>query len=77
MKKKSTVDDFIEKHNMTYLFLLLANLEVDRLSNLPYTVRKNFNEKITKMALKHIAANQIPDYIIEQSLDLTENPAEE
>ena len=76
MKETSIVDNFIEKHNMTYLFLLLANLEVDRLSNLPYTVRKNFNEKITKMALEHIEANKIPDYIIEQAVDMTENPNE-
>lgn len=77
MEKTSPVDNFIEKHNMTYLFLLLANLEVDRLSNLPFTVRKNFNEKITKMALQHIASNEIPDYILEDNVDLTENPAEQ
>ena len=77
MKKTSKVDNFIEKHNMTYLFLLLANLEVDRLSNLPFTVRKNFNEKITKMALEHIAANEIPDYIIEQAAELSDNPADQ
>ena len=72
MEKTSLVDKYIEEHNMTYLFLLLANLEVDRLSNLPFSVRKNFNEKITKIALEHIATNEVPDYIIEEAFEQAE-----
>ena len=49
---------------MTYLFLLLTNLEVERLSNLPYTLKRSFKKKITEMALEHVAANEIPDYVI-------------
>ncbi|KQC11811.1 MAG: hypothetical protein APR54_02680 [Candidatus Cloacimonas sp. SDB] len=77
MDKSSLVDNFIEKHNMTYLFLLLANLEVDRLSNLPYSVRKNFDEKITNLALRHIAANEVPDYIIDELNEISDHPVEE
>ena len=60
------VDDFLEKHNITYLFLILANLEAERLSNLPYSIKKKFNKKITQLALEHVAANEIPDYIAEE-----------
>jgi len=60
------VEEFLEKHNMTYLFLLLANLEAERLSMLPFTVRKSFQGNIAKVALEHIAANEIPDYVIEE-----------
>ena len=60
------VEEFLEKHNMTYLFLILADLEVERLSNMPYTIKKNFDEKITEMALRHVAENEIPDYIVEE-----------
>jgi hypothetical protein len=60
------VEKFLEENNFTYLYLLLANLEAERLSNLPYSVRKNFQKKVTSMALEHIAANDIPDYIVEE-----------
>ena len=60
------MEEFLEKHNMTYLFLILADLEVERLSNMPYTIKKNFDEKITEMALRHVAENEIPDYIVEE-----------
>lgn len=63
----SKVDAFLEKNNMTYLFLLLANLEVERLSNLSYTVKKKLPKKITEMALEHIAENEIPDYVMEEN----------
>ncbi|MBN1326879.1 MAG: hypothetical protein JW996_02905 [Candidatus Cloacimonetes bacterium] len=62
------VEEFLEKHNMTYLFLLLANLEVERLANLPFTVRKGFNKNLAGLALEHIAANEIPDYIFEEEV---------
>ena len=34
------IEKFLEENNFTYLFLLLANLEAERLSNLPYSVKK-------------------------------------
>ncbi len=61
------VEEFLEKNNMTYLFLLLTNLEVERLSNLPYTLKRSFKKKITEMALEHVAANEIPDYAVNNS----------
>jgi hypothetical protein len=60
------VDEFLEKNNMTYLFLILANLEAERLNNLPESIKKKFDKKITELALEHVAANQIPDYIVEE-----------
>ncbi len=72
MENDKIINDFLEKHNMTYLFLLLANLEVDRIANLPYTVRKNIPGKITTAALEHIALNEIPDYIIEEEYETEE-----
>ena len=68
------IEKFLEKNNMNYLFLLLANLEVERLSNLPYTIKKNFNEKITELALRHVAMNEIPDYVFNE--DDEENDSE-
>jgi len=68
------IEKFLEKNNMNYLFLLLANLEVERLSNLPYTIKKNFNEKITELALRHVAMNEIPDYVFNE--DDEENNSE-
>jgi hypothetical protein len=60
------VEKFLEDNNMTYLYLLLANLEVERLSNLPFTVKKQIKGKITNKALEHIAANNIPDYVMQE-----------
>ncbi len=73
------IDEFLEKNNMTYLFLILANLEAERLSNLPYSIKKKFDKKITELALEHVAANQIPDYIVEEEEELfqEENSTEE
>ena len=59
------VEKFLEDHNMTYLFLLLANLEAERISNLPFTVKRTLQGKVTTTALKHIASNVIPDYVVE------------
>lgn len=59
------VEKFLEDNNMTYLFLLLANLEAERISNLPFTVKRTLKGKITTNALEHIAANEIPDYVVE------------
>lgn len=66
MNKQPIVESFLESQNMDYLFLLLSNLEVNRLNTLPQKVKNTFPEKITEMAMKHVAQNNIPDYIIEQ-----------
>lgn len=70
------VDKFLDDHNMTYLFLLLANLEVERLNNLPFTMKKQLKGKITTIALEHIADNDIPDYVM-QDIPEEENPETE
>ncbi|MDP8220015.1 MAG: hypothetical protein P9X26_01620 [Candidatus Stygibacter frigidus] len=67
------VEKFLEDNNMTYLFLMLANLEVARLSNLPDIIKKQFEGKITETALVHVAENIIPDYLA----DMPEIPEEE
>lgn len=59
------VEKFLEDNNMTYLFLLLANLEAERISNLPFTIKRALTGKVTTNALEHIAANNIPDYVVE------------
>jgi len=58
------VEHFLEENNMTYLYLLLANLEIERLNNLPFTVKKSFKGQVTEMALNHVAHNNVPDYMI-------------
>ena len=60
------VEKFLEENNMTYLYLLLANLEVERLNNLPFTIKKQLKGKVTNIALEHIAKNNIPDYVMEE-----------
>jgi len=67
------VEKFLEDNNMTYLFLMLSNLEVERLSNLPDIIKKQFEGKITETALEHVAENIIPDYLA----DMPEIPEEE
>lgn len=59
------VEKFLEDNNMTYLFLLLANLEAERISNLPFSVKRTLKGKVTTNALEHIAENDIPDYVVE------------
>ena len=63
------VEKYLEDNNMTYLYLLLANLEVDRLNNLPITMKNQLKGKLTNIALEHIAENNIPDYIIEEEYE--------
>ena len=67
------IDKFLENKNMTYLFLLLANLEVERLNNLPFTIKSKLKDKITHIALDHVASNEIPDYVIEEDEETLEN----
>jgi len=70
MTKKPIIETFLEKNNMDYLFLLLCNLEVNRLNTLPFSVKKTFPAKITEFALEHVAKNEIPDYIVEQEEEI-------
>ncbi|MCL2063110.1 MAG: hypothetical protein FWG98_01895 [Candidatus Cloacimonetes bacterium] len=65
-KKEEIVDKFLEKNNMDYLFCILADKESERLSILPDSIKRGFYEKTTTMALKHIALNDVPDYIVEE-----------
>jgi hypothetical protein len=67
------VEKFLESNNINYMFLMLANLEVTRLTNLPDHIKKNFDKKITELALLHVAKNEIPDYIIEDYAMSTED----
>ncbi len=60
------VQKFIENNNCTYLFLVLANEELNRLSKLPYPVREKFDKKLPAMALDHIAEGNIPDYFVQE-----------
>ncbi|HEX37960.1 MAG TPA: hypothetical protein ENG70_03760 [Candidatus Cloacimonetes bacterium] len=55
---------FIEDHNCTFLYLILANEELKRISKLPYQIQKDFDKKLTTIALEHVAAHNIPDYFI-------------
>ena len=64
--KEEIIDKFLESHNMDYLFCILAEKESERLSILPDSVKKEFSEKITTMALRHTALNDVPDYIVEE-----------
>ncbi|MCB5251320.1 MAG: hypothetical protein LHW49_09245 [Candidatus Cloacimonetes bacterium] len=64
-KTDKLVNQFLESSNMDYLFLILANLEVNRLSNLPDGIKKNFDKKISDMAMKHTAINDIPDFMLD------------
>jgi hypothetical protein len=54
------------------MFCLLSNLEVLRLKALPTYVKQKFTEKITEIALDHVAENEVPDYI----MDIEEAKAE-
>jgi len=58
------IEKFLEDNNMTYLFMILSYLEVERLSNLPFTIKKGLGKKITEVALNHVIQNKIPDYIM-------------
>ena len=68
-----TIEKFLEENNMTYLFLLLANLEAERISNLPFSIKRKLQGKVTTNALEHIAANDIPDYVVEVDDEETED----
>ncbi|MBC8312939.1 MAG: hypothetical protein H8E33_01650 [Candidatus Cloacimonetes bacterium] len=58
------MQEFIENNNSTYLYLILANEELKRLSKLPYLTRKKMEKKLTTLALEHVADNDIQDYFV-------------
>lgn len=64
------IETFCEENNMTFLYLLLANLEVRRLSDLPRSIRNKFDSKLTETALEHVATGVIPDYIVEEEEEI-------
>jgi hypothetical protein len=64
------IESFLEKADMNYLFCLLSKLESQRISKLPSYVRQRFEEKITVMAMHHVAENEVPDYIAEIAEDI-------
>jgi hypothetical protein len=55
---------FIEENNCTFLYLILANEELERISKLPFQIQKNFDKKLTTIALDHVADDEIPDYFV-------------
>ena len=55
---------FIEENNCTFLYLILANEELKRISKIPFQLQKSMDKKLTTIALDHIAAGDIPDYFI-------------
>lgn len=58
------MQQFIEENNCTFLYLILANEELKRISKLPFQIQKEFDKKLTTIALEHVAAKDIPDYFI-------------
>jgi hypothetical protein len=60
------VQKFLENNNCTYLYLLLASEELERLSKLPYNIKKELPGKPTTVALEHVATGNIPDYFVSE-----------
>jgi hypothetical protein len=76
------IENFLEKVDMNYLFCLLSKLEAQRLNQFPTYVKHKFAEKITVMAMEHVADNEVPDYITELAeaelaMQREENPFQE
>lgn len=61
------VEKFLEANDMAYMFCLLANKEVERINQLPQSIRDAFKRPITEEAIEHIAKNHIPDYMFESN----------
>ncbi|MDP2174115.1 MAG: hypothetical protein Q8M98_08455 [Candidatus Cloacimonadaceae bacterium] len=59
------IESFLEKTDMNYLYCLLAKLEAQRLSQFPSYVKNRFTDKIPIIAMKHVADNEVPDYLSE------------
>lgn len=61
------IEKFLEDSDMSYMFCLLANKEIERLNKLPQSIKDSFKRPITEEALEHIAKNHIPDYMFEEN----------
>lgn len=59
------IEQFLEKTDMNYLFCLLAKMESQRLSQFPSYLRNKLGNKLTVLAMEHVADNEVPDYITE------------
>jgi len=49
------IQKYLEKHSHSYLIPLLADLEAKRLNHKPYEIKKEYNKKVTTMALENLA----------------------
>ncbi|HHI87972.1 MAG TPA: hypothetical protein ENK03_03475 [Candidatus Cloacimonetes bacterium] len=58
------MQQFVEENNCTFLYLILANEELKRISKIPFEIKKDLGKKLTTIALDHVAADDIPDYFI-------------
>ena len=58
------IDDYLDKNNNNYMFLLLSFLENKRLRSLPEFTKKQMPGKLAVHAMEHVATNNIPDYIV-------------
>lgn len=58
------IDEYLDKNNNNYMFLLLSFLENKRLTSLPEFTKKQMPGKLEVHAMEHVATNNIPDYIV-------------
>ncbi|MBI9031782.1 hypothetical protein JEZ13_07270 [bacterium] len=61
------IEKFLQDSDMSYMFCLLANKEIERMNKLPQSIKDAFKKTITEEALEHIAKNYIPDYMFESN----------
>ncbi len=61
------IEKFLEESDMSYMFCLLANKEIERINKLPQSIKDAFKKTITEEALEHVAKNHIPDYMFESN----------
>ncbi len=71
------IEKFLEKSDMSYMFCLLANKEIERINKLPQSIKDAFKKTITEEALEHVAKNYIPDYMFESNEAMIEKRDEE
>ena len=71
------IEKFLEESDMSYMFCLLANKEIERMNKLPQSIKDAFKRPITEEALEHIAKNYIPDYMFESNEAMIQKRDEE
>ncbi len=59
------VDQILENLNKDYLFLIAAEKEAQRLRKLPKVIKEQFKKHLCQEAIEHVAANNIPEYTID------------